>query len=346
MRKKVTLSDVARAAKVSKSTVSQYLNHRYEYMSDETRSRIEKTIKELGYRPNFLARSLKQKKTATIGVIVANILHRFTTEITRAIEDYCHSHDYHVIVCNTDETPSKEKKYIEMLIAKQVDGLVIIPTGENVDLYTKIAKEHYPVVFLDRKVEQVPVPTVVMDNFHAAYECATHLIGNGHHAISLITAPLSISTRIERVEGFLAALKDHGLEQSEKYIRNVPIRDIPETVSQLLSMPDPPTALLAGNDLVLMEILRYVMDHHVHVPQDIALAVIDDVSFADFLDPTLTTYKQPAVEMATKAAEILLSKIESRQKSDHQEMDGNDDMVIRFRGQLKIRKSSGPNRTG
>src|SRR5699024_7278625 len=116
--KKVTIADVANLAKSSKSTVSQYLNGRYNYMSLDTKRRIEDAIKELNYQPNYVARSLKQKKTSTIGVIVANILHVFSTEIIRAIEDYCQLNQFHVIVCNADDDPNKEKIYIEMLRSK------------------------------------------------------------------------------------------------------------------------------------------------------------------------------------------------------------------------------------
>src|SRR5699024_10710326 len=123
--KKITMQDVANKAGVSKSTVSQFINNRYEYMAEETKIRIDDAVKELGYIPNFIAKSLKQKKTSTIGVIVANILHTFSNEIIRAIEDVCEVNQVHMFVCNADDNPEKEKSYMEMLMAKQVDGLII-----------------------------------------------------------------------------------------------------------------------------------------------------------------------------------------------------------------------------
>src|SRR5690606_32142751 len=130
--KTVTMADVAQQAGVSKSTVSQFVNNRFDYMSEETKKRVEQAIMELDYRPNILARSLKQKTTTTIGVIVANILHTFSSQIIRTIEDACNEADFHVMVCNADDDPVKERKYIEMLRAKQVDGIIILPTGSNV----------------------------------------------------------------------------------------------------------------------------------------------------------------------------------------------------------------------
>ena len=116
--KRVTIADVAREANVSKSTVSQYMNKRYEYMAENTKDRIEEAVRVLGYQVNFVARSLKQKRTSTIGVIVANILHAYSTQVIRSIEDVCNAKDIHVIVCNADDNPVKERKYINMLRAK------------------------------------------------------------------------------------------------------------------------------------------------------------------------------------------------------------------------------------
>jgi LacI family kdg operon repressor len=147
------MADVAKEANVSKSTVSQYLNQRFEYMGEDTKKRVEEAIQKLNYRPNIIARSLRQKKTSTIGVIVANILHSFSTQVIRSIEDVCSESNINVIVCNADDNPNKERMYIEMLRNKQVDGLIIFPTGGNLDLYQEMEKENFPIVFMDRYVE-------------------------------------------------------------------------------------------------------------------------------------------------------------------------------------------------
>src|SRR5699024_2344939 len=168
--------DVARRANVSKSTVSQYLNKRFNYMGEETKKRIEKAIDDLGYQANVIARSLKQKRTFTIGVIVANILHAFSTQVIRAIEDVCQEHDVHVIVCNADDDQEKEKKYIEMLRAKQVDGLIVLPTGENIELYETMVDTPFPLVFMDRKVKGLKVDTFLLDNEDAVKQAFTHFV--------------------------------------------------------------------------------------------------------------------------------------------------------------------------
>ncbi|MFJ7728553.1 LacI family DNA-binding transcriptional regulator [Neobacillus sp. NPDC097160] len=311
--KRVTMADVALHANVSKSTVSQFLNKRYDYMGEETKARIELSIRQLGYHPNAVARSLKQKKTSTIGVIVGNILLSFSTQVIRAIEDLCHENDYHVIVCNADDNHEKEKKYFEMLIAKQVDGLIVFPTAKNLELYESVLEERFPVVFMDRVVQGVLVDTVALNNSVAAEIAVHHFIEKGYDRIAIVTNSLvrHITPRTERVEGYKKAIKDAGIPIREEYILTLETNQIKDGLKEVFSLPKPPQAIIAGNDLVLVEILNYVKEEGLLIPSELALIGIDDVSFANFYSPAITTVKQPAFEMGKKAAEILLSKIEN-----------------------------------
>ncbi|WP_085507029.1 LacI family DNA-binding transcriptional regulator [Thalassobacillus devorans] len=309
--KSVTIGDVASHANVSKSTVSQYLNKRYDYMGEKTKERIEKAIKELGYHPNIVARSLKQKSTKTIGVIVANILHNFSTEVSRAIEDECNEQGFHLIVCNADDQPEKEKNYIEMLRAKQVDGIIIFPTGGNKELYRKMLDEKYPVIFVDRSVEDVPITSITLDNRKAAGLAVQHFINRGYKRIGIITSSIirDITPRVERIEGYRNTLQDNGLQVEEDYVKSLEIEHIQNGLEEMLSLAEPPDAILAGNDLALIEILKYVKEKQLEIPAALAVIGIDDVSFASFYTPTLTTVAQPTFEMGKKAADILLANI-------------------------------------
>lgn len=314
--KKVTMADVARRANVSKSTVSQYLNKRYEFMSEETRKRIAQAIEELQYQPNVIARSLKQKSTATIGVIVFNILHMLTTQVLRAIEDLCQQHDFHVIVCNTDDDPEKEKKYIEMLWAKQVDGLIIFPTGKNVDLYQKMVNEQFPLVFVDRMVPGIEADAIMLDNAQAAELAVQYLAEQGYERIGIVAPPVAphVIPRMERIEGFRQALTKRGLPLAEEYVVTAEIPAIQRRLESLFSGPQPPEALFAINDLTLMEILTFTRTHQLTIPNDLALINIDDVSFAPIYTPALTTIAQPTFEMGRKAAERLFMQMEQKGK--------------------------------
>ncbi|MCD7036540.1 LacI family transcriptional regulator [Metabacillus sp. GX 13764] len=303
--KKVTLADVAARSGVSKSTVSQYLNQRFEYMSKTTKEKIEKAIAELDYQPNYIARSLKQKRTSMIGVIVANIMHYMSTEISRAIEDYFNQHDIHAIICNADDDSEKEKKYIEMLRAKQVDGLIIFPTGQNAALYKKMEQENYPVVFMDRYAEGIHIPAVAVNNAEAAYEAAEHLIQKGHEKISIITPPLTISPRIERVQGFKQAMKDYNLPVKKLSVINAEISQVQNEMKRLFE-EEPPTGLLAGNDRVLLETLAFFKKESISIPEDVSLIVFDNIPFASFYHPAITSIIQPSYEMGAFAAKCLM----------------------------------------
>jgi LacI family kdg operon repressor len=332
--RKVTMADVAKNAEVSKSTVSQFLNERYEYMSLETKKRIEAAIKELGYQPNYVARSLKQKRTSTIGVIVANIMHRVSTEVSRAIEDFFHEHSIHVILCNADDDPEKERKYIDVLRAKQVDGLIIFPTGGNLDLYQQMEREKYPVVFMDRKIKGVSIDTVVPNNREASHEAVKHLIELGHERIAAITPPLTISPRSERLEGYHDALKEYDISPCEAYVKSVDIHHVKSELEHMFSLADPPTALLAANDLVSMEVLDFLKERNLAIAADVALIVFDNLAFASIFQPSITTVSQPAFQMGEKAAELLFAKMEQKEAdripSEHV-----------FPCELMIRESSG-----
>ncbi|AOM81633.1 LacI family DNA-binding transcriptional regulator [Salisediminibacterium beveridgei] len=332
--KSITIADVAKQSNVSKSTVSQYLNQRYQYMGEETKLRIENAIEELGYRPNIVARSLKQKSTTTIGVIVANILHAFSTQVIRAIEDVCHEHDFHTIVCNADDDPEKEKNYIEMLHAKQVDGLIIFPTGGNTALFKRMKKSQYPLVIMDRLLEDLAFPAVILDNEAAASLAVDHFVDRGYRSIGIMTTSITrnITPRVDRIKGYKKALEKHGIPVKDDYIRSLDLQHFEAALEEMLSLQAPPRALLAGNDLALMEILKFIKKKSLRIPEDVALIGIDDVSFASFYNPALTAVSQPAFKMGEKAAELLMKKIQD-------ENGAIDEEVHRFEPELIERDS-------
>ncbi|MGK7379654.1 LacI family DNA-binding transcriptional regulator [Planococcus sp. 1R117A] len=317
MARNVTIAQVAEQAKVSKSTVSQFLNKRYEYMSESTRQRIEAAIEELNYHPNIIARSLKQKSTYTVGVIVANILHSFSTQILRAIENNFNDNGFHIIICNADDEPEKERNYIEMLLAKQVDGLIIFPTGGNLDLYEQMKQRNFPVVFMDRKIDGLEIDTVMLDNHQAAKLAVDAFVESDYKQISIITTSIirNTSPRVERIEGYKLALEEHGLPVRPEYIRTADAEQIQGVLKELFALQEPPEAILAGNDIVLIEVLKYMKDHQLKIPEDVAVIGIDEVSFASFYSPPLTVVTQPTIDMANKATELLLAQINSKNKT-------------------------------
>ena len=311
MNKKIKMEDVAKAAGVSKSTVSQYLNQRYHYMSVETRDKIGEAIKELDYKPNVLARSLKLKTTATVGVIIANILHKFSTEVIRAVEDYYHSIGYNVILCNSDNNPEKEEQYIEMLISKQVDGILLIPTEENVDLYNSLLDRNFPLVFIDRKVEGVSVPAVITNNEETSYQLTEHLIGVGYENVVFVSEPLSTYTRIQRKTGYQQSIQKHGCTE---HVLSDKLAAIPDRLDQYMLDHPGRFAIIAANDLVFQVVMEHMRAQNLTLGEDFAIVVFDNIPIAKMLTPMITTVVQPSAEIGKEASAALLDLIQNPDK--------------------------------
>ncbi|EGQ26478.1 LacI family transcriptional regulator [Sporosarcina newyorkensis 2681] len=332
--KTVTMADVAKKANVSKSTVSQFVNARYEFMSQETKERLEAIIQELNYKPNYVAKSLKQKKTSTIGVVVANILHTFSTQVIRAIEDHCNTENIHVIVCNADDNPQKERNYIEMLRAKQVDGLILFPTGGNLDLYQMMEKELYPLIFVDRMVEETTVSTILLDNQAASEMLVDHLVENGYKKIAFVTTSLEgkLTPRIERLEGYLKGLRRHSLPINEQHYSGVKKDAMNEEFARMFDGKQSPDSIICGNDLTLLEALKFFKQRGMDIPTDVALVSIDEVPYSEIFEPSLTIASQPAFQMGKEAADLLIEKINKGE--------GQQNRIVRYPPRLIMRESS------
>jgi len=315
--KKTTIADVAKYANVSNSTVSQYLNKRYEYMSEETREKIEKAIEALQYRPNLMARSLKQKSTFTIGIIVANIIHDFSTKIVNALEAEFDNNGFQMIVCNSADNPQKEEKHIETLLEKQVDGLIVFPTGENKNLYIRLNQQGIPIVFIDRFIEGVNIPAVLLDNY-AAMDMAVGLFQKQPLAIVTTSLELPITPRVERLEGFRQALKNRNLSIDERYIKNGEPAEMEKIFDELFALEQPPKGIIAANDRIYQELMIYIKKRNLHVPDDLQVIAVDDVPSAKFITPSITTLEQPIQQIAQKSASLLLAKIKKEQKPNEQ----------------------------
>ncbi|GKV66570.1 MULTISPECIES: LacI family DNA-binding transcriptional regulator [Sporosarcina] len=309
---KVTMLEVAKQANVSKSTVSQYINKRYEYMSPDTRKRIEQAIEELDYVPNSIAKSLKQKKTKTIGVIVANILHEFSTEIIRSVGNECDKNEYHIFVCNADDDPKKERGYIDNLLARQVDGLIIIPTDGNGTYYSDLYKRKVPIVFLDRKTTTTSYPTIVLDNEETARLAVERIVHEGKKKVAVVGTSLDkyISPRIERIEGYKKALKHYGLKSEPSWVIAEERLKIQMELIKLWDSPgQKPDSFFAINDIALIELLYFVKKLKADVQEQLTIVAVDNSPFLDILQSKISIIHQPTRLMGVSAVELLMQMI-------------------------------------
>lgn len=312
--KKLTIEDVAQKAGVSKSTVSQFLNKRYKYMSEATRNRISEVIDELNYQPNGLARGLKRNRTNTVGVVVGDINYSLSIQCIHAIENELQLSGNQVMICNADENPDKEAKYVETLMSRQVDGLIVFPTGDDPSIYQRLLDEQYPLVFMDRLMEGIATQSLLVDNEMAVKMAIKEFIRHGHERIALLTLPAgryAITPRKERAFSYRRAIEEAGLEWREEYVCSAPREEMGEALERrLLSLPEPPTALLAANDIALAEMLKYANRRSMSIPRDLSVIGIDDAEYAEIYNPAITTVRQPAYDMGVQAAKILLAGIE------------------------------------
>lgn len=331
----VTINDVAAKAGVSKTTVSHYLNGRFDNMGKETKQKIAEVIEELGYRPNALARSLKKKKTHTIGAIVANILNPFSTSIIRGVEDYCNKHGFSLILCNADDNPDKERDYLEVLADKQVDGLIINTTGCNNDVVKQLNRQ-LPVVLIDRKVPEIATDTVTVDSRKGVLLAIGHLAARGLTKVAMFTMPYNgISPRAERVEGYKEALAAHGIAFSSEMVVETEVEEqaVIAAIETVLRRSDRPQVLFGANNLMTMAIIKALRKLGVNVPGEIAVIGFDDWEWAELVEPPVTVVSQPTYDMGQEAASLLIHRIRGKKKRKPS--------VILYDPQLIIRKSCG-----
>ena len=306
----VNIDDVAKAAGVSIATVSRVLSDK-PYVSQSARARVLESVAELGYRPSRVAQSLRSQQTQIIGLIISDIQNPFFTAIVRAVEDYAHSHDYTLLLCNSDEDPEKETIYINLMLAENVAGVIISPTAGAEAACKQLLKNKIAVVSIDRRMATIDVDTVVTENVNATHKLISHLIENNHHRIGAITAPVAISTGYERQQGYRQALTDHHIELAPELVcAGIPKIETGYTLTnQLLALDDPPTALFTGNNLLTIGALRAIHEHNLSIPQDIAIVVYDEMDWMFVINPPLTVVAQPTYAIGQHAAELLLNRI-------------------------------------
>ncbi len=309
----ITIKDIAREAGVSITTVSRVLNNKPD-VSEETKDRITTLIDQLGYNPNSIARGLVLQKTYTIGLIIPDITNPFFPEVARGIEDAARQLGYSVIFYNTDNHINEEKKAIEVLKGKQVDGLIVSLSIDNKEELIKLNQEDFPVVQIDRKAGFNQSTAVTIDNRLSAYKATAYLVRLGHKKIGHLTGDLHTLTAQERLEGYKDALKEHGLEIKKEWIlygnyTKDPVRD---EIKALLKKQDRPTAIFAANDLMATAVYKAVHECGLNIPEDISIVGHDNIELSSLVTPALTTMTQPKYKMGKLAAIFLIKDIEGK----------------------------------
>ncbi|MCR8573017.1 LacI family DNA-binding transcriptional regulator [Streptomyces sp. Isolate_219] len=307
------IKDVAERAGVSVATVSRVLNGHSPVA--ETRERVLAAVRELGYRPNNVARALRTARTGALGLIISDLTNPFFTELADAVEDEARSLGYSLVIGNAGERPDQQDDYIRTLLDRRIDGLLVSSAGTGSAMLSEVVASGTPLVLLDRTVPGVDAPCVRADGRTALTELAAHLAALGRRRPAIIVAPAGTPTGDERLRLFRTALGGYGLTLPDERVGATP--DLQHTggrqvMSDFLDLAEPPDAVLATDNLMALGAMDELRARGLRVPDDVALVVYDDVPWFAHTDPPLTAIAQPTRELGRAAVHTLLARIEDR----------------------------------
>ncbi|SES05617.1 transcriptional regulator, LacI family [Gracilibacillus ureilyticus] len=311
---KITIYDVAEKAGVSIATVSKVINNTGN-MRDTTRQKVMKVMEELNYFPSVMASALTGKKTQTLGLLVPDISNPFFSEMARTIEDRAHERGLSVIMCSTDEDEEKEKKYLELLRRKQVDGFIIASSFHEKKLLEDIKSAGIPLVMLTQDAGSLGVTSVSVDDFTGGYEATSHLLSLGHQNIVIITEQ-RLSSKM-RLYGFREAYETYGYNYDESMVYQTvaSIENGKTCLEEILKRSDQPTAVFACNDLIAIGVIQGAREQGIRIPQDLSIVGFDNTILATTTVPSLTTVAQPVNEMGKKVVDVIVSNINKEEEN-------------------------------
>ncbi|MBE4727247.1 LacI family DNA-binding transcriptional regulator [Leuconostoc suionicum] len=304
MSKKVTINVIAEMARVSKTTVSRFLNGKFDNMSEATKERIAETIAELDYHPSRQAQALKAKNSLLIGISVADISNMYTSRLLKGISDYFQNTIYQVLIMDGDNSIEREYSNLEKMVTERIDGIILQPLVHQPDHYQLLIDENIPVVQVDRYTEPFTWPAVVSDNFQKSLEVADLMKSKNYEEIIVLSNHINgVSSRMNRYNGLKT-----GIENTNITIKLIEIDDNKDWQNTLQSMLELPTkkALYALNGQVLWEIVRFLKKHHIAIPDDVGVIGYDDDMFADMISPEITSVSQNPQEIGRTAAANLM----------------------------------------
>jgi len=306
----VTIFDVARKAQVSVITVSRLLNNP-EIVSPHTAKKIFQVIDKLNYQPSQVARSLVSKRTNTIGVIMPDIKNTFFNSWFSSIEDYASDHEFNLVLCNTEEDPVKEMKYIKLLHSQRVDGAIIAPTSKESVEY--LLKSNMRFILFDRLYKGIKTNYVTADHYQGAYDGTEYLIKLGHRRIAILRGPDILYPDIKRYLGFAGAMKKYHLAIDKELVLNCEFNEEKayEATKQLLQKKNKPTAIFPFNGLMSKGVIKAIQKMNISIPDDISLLSFDEIPGSDIFKPAVTHIIQPINALGRGVISAMINMIKN-----------------------------------
>ena len=305
-----TIADVARAAGVSTATVSRVVNGSTD-VDAAMAARVRVAVEQLSYRPSRLARSLRTRRSAVIGLIISDIRNPFFTDMVRGVEDVAFANGFSLILCNSDEDLVKERDYLELAVAESMAGVILAPASARETDVSVLTGPGVPVVTVDRRAPDSEIDVVLIDNVGGARLAVEHLVDAGYRRIGFVSGPTTLSTGTERLAGYRAAIRSRKLGTGAELIRYA---DFHETggrtaMSRLLDAGRGIDAVFVANNLMTLGALEAITAAGMAIPDDIAVVGFDDMAWAPLLRPSLSTVAQPTYELGEQTAKMLLDRI-------------------------------------
>jgi len=336
----ITIKYIADKLGVSITTVSRVLNGKAkEYrISERTANAILELAKELNYTPNPIAKSLRERRTNTIGLVIPDISNPFFASIAQNIENEARKFGYTIMLCDSGEDTNQEAELIKILINRRVDGFIICPVGISSEHLGVIFKKKIPIVIVDRYFRGLNCSYVVSDNYRGAYDAVNYLIKCGHRVIGCVQGLIGTSVNSDRVQGYKDALIHNGIEVDRTLITGDSFGEKNGYIATklLLNRERKPTAILALSNLISLGALKAIKEEGLSIPQDISIISFDDQPYCEYLSPPMTMIAQQKAEMGEIAVKLLINQIGSKENSYDK---GNTVQKIVIPTRLVIRKS-------
>ena len=310
-----TLKAIARQLGVSVTTVSRALNGKArEYgISSKTEKAVRKAAEKLNFSPDPLARGLRLNRTLSIGLVIPDISNPYFAEIAKYVEMAARAAGYSVILCDSQENTDLEAESLTLLRDRKVDGLVVAPVGQSAGHFEALQDGNPPAVVIDRHFPRLKLPYVISDNYKGAMEATGHFIERGHRTIACVQGLARTSPNRERVRGYEAALKGHGIPVDDSLVAGSSFSEENGYICAklLLKKAKGITAVLALSNLIALGILRALSEEDLRVPDDVSIICFDDQPYCAYLNPPMTAVEQNKEQMGRIAVRLLLDQIQS-----------------------------------
>ena len=309
----VRRKDVAERAGISPAVVSYVLNGGPRKVSPEARERVLNAVQELGYRPNNVARSLRMRRTMTLGLIVPDMSNPFFAELVHSVQQEAFEAGYALMVGDSGEDGARQQRYIDSFIERQIDGLILLPAHVITDGFSELEKHNVPWVVIDRYIPgKSNVPSVMVANRDGAYAATSHLLDHGRRVIGCIAGPANVRSALERAAGWRSALNDRGVPvENHLQLHSLFHRKSGYRNAMLLMDLHQVDAIFCGSDEQALGVLQALKDLGLRCPEDVAIVSFDGIPAAAYTSPGLTTMAQPFVEIGRTSVERLLERIEN-----------------------------------